>query len=83
MATHLLSGNDESILRSAAHELVDELVGSGDRAMMVDEFDGEEYELRLVVDAAQTPSFLTDKRIVVARGVVVAASNGGDASGRG
>ncbi len=69
MATHLLSGNDESILRSAAHELVDELVGAGDRAMMVDEFDGEEYELRLVVDAAQTPSFLTDKRIVVARGV--------------
>jgi DNA polymerase-3 subunit delta len=69
MATHLLSGNDESILRSAVHELVDELVGAGDRAMMVDEFDGDEYELRLVVDAAQTPSFLTDKRVVVARDV--------------
>ncbi len=67
MATHLLSGNDESILRSAVHELVDELVGTGDRAMMVDEFDGDEYELRLVVDAAQTPSFLTDKRVIVAR----------------
>jgi len=51
------------------HELVDELVGDGDRAMMVDEFDGDDYELRLVVDAAQTPSFLTDKRVVVARGV--------------
>jgi DNA polymerase-3 subunit delta len=69
MATHLLSGNDESVLRSAVHELVDELVGDGDRAMMVDEFDGDEYELRLVVDAAQTMSFLTDKRVVVARGV--------------
>jgi DNA polymerase-3 subunit delta len=69
MATHLLSGNDESILRSAVHELVDELVGTGDRAMMVDEFDGDEYELRLVVDAAQTPSFLTDKRVIVARDV--------------
>ena len=69
MATHLLSGNDESVLRSAVHELVDVLVGDGDRAMMVDEFDGDEYELRLVVDAAQTPSFLTDKRVVVARGV--------------
>jgi DNA polymerase-3 subunit delta len=69
MATHLLSGNDESILRSAVHELVDELVGAGDRAMMVDEFDGDDYELRLVVDAAQTPSFLTDKRVVVARDV--------------
>ncbi len=69
MATHLLSGNDESVLRSAVHELVDELVGDGDRAMMVDEFDGDDYELRVVVDAAQTPSFLTDKRVVVARGV--------------
>lgn len=69
MATHLLSGNDESVLRSAVHDLVDDLVGDGDRAMMVDEFDGDEYELRLVVDAAQTPSFLTDKRVVVARGV--------------
>ena len=69
MATHLLSGNDESVLRSAVHELVDELVGGGDRAMMVDEFDDDEYELRSVVDAAQTPSFLTDKRVVVARGV--------------
>jgi DNA polymerase III subunit delta len=46
MATHLLSGNDESVLRSAVHELVDELVGDGDRALMVDEFDGDDYELR-------------------------------------
>ena len=69
MVTHLLSGNDESILRSAVHDLVDELVGDGDRTMMVDEFDGDEYELRMVVDAAQTPSFLTDKRVVVARDV--------------
>lgn len=69
MSVHLLSGNDESVLRTAVHQLVDELVGSGDRALMVDEFDGDEYELRFVVDAAQTPSFLTDKRVVVARGV--------------
>ena len=37
--------------------------------MMVDEFDGDEYELRLVVDAAQTMPFLTDKRVVIARQV--------------
>ncbi len=69
MATHLLSGNEESVLRSAVVELVERLVGDGDRAMMVDEFDGDDYELRQVVDAAQTPSFLTDKRVVVARDV--------------
>lgn len=69
MTVHLVTGDDESILRSAVHTLVDELVGESDRSMMVDEFDGEEYELRLVVDAAQTPPFLTDKRVVVARGI--------------
>ena len=69
MAIHLLTGNDESLLRAAASGLVDDLVGDGDRAMMVDEFDGEEYEMRAVVDAAQTPPFLSDKRVVVARGV--------------
>ena len=34
-----------------------------------DEFDGDEYELRMVVDAAQTMPFLTEKRVVVARNV--------------
>ena len=69
MTIHLLTGDDESILRTAVHDLVDGLVGESDRSMMVDEFEGEEYELRLVIDAAQTPPFLTDKRVVVARGV--------------
>ncbi|CAB4853670.1 unannotated protein [freshwater metagenome] len=36
---------------------------------MVDDFDGEAYELWAVVDSAQTPPFLTDKRVVVARGI--------------
>jgi len=36
---------------------------------MVDDFDGDDYEVRTVVDAAQTSPFLTDKRVVVARGV--------------
>lgn len=69
MGVHLLTGDDESILRSKAHALVDELVGEGDRSLMVDEFDSDDYELRQAVDAAQTMPFLTDKRVVVARGV--------------
>jgi DNA polymerase-3 subunit delta len=69
MGVHLLTGDDESILRSKAHDLVHQLIGDGDRSLMVDEFDGDEYELREVVDAAQTMPFLTDRRIVVARGI--------------
>ena len=69
MGVHLLTGDDESILRSKAHELVTHLVGDGDRSLMVDEFEGDEYELRAVVDAAQTLPFLTDQRVVVARDI--------------
>ena len=69
MSIHLLTGDDESNLRSAVSELVHELVGDADRSLMVDEFDGTEYTLREVVDSAQTPPFLTESRVVVARGV--------------
>ena len=51
MTVHLLTGDDESILRAAVSELVHELVGDGDRSLMVDEFDGDEYEVR----ASSTP----------------------------
>jgi DNA polymerase-3 subunit delta len=69
MTVYLMTGDDESILRSAVQDLVHRLIGDGDRTLMVDEFDGDEYELRSVVDAAQTPPFLTEKRIVVGRGI--------------
>jgi DNA polymerase III subunit delta len=69
MAVHLLTGSDESILRGSVTDLVHRLVGDGERSLMVDEFEGDDYELRSVVDAAQTPPFLTAQRVVVARGV--------------
>ena len=69
MACYLITGDDESLMLSAIGDLVKELVGDGDRSLMVDDFDGEEFELRSVVDAAQTAPFLTEKRVVVARGV--------------
>src|SRR3954447_2144775 len=69
MATHLITGDDESLLLTAVSELVHRLVGDGDRSLMVDEFDGEDYEVPAVVDAAQTPPFLTESRVVVARGI--------------
>lgn len=69
MTIHFLVGDDEPILRSAVSSLVHTLVGDGDRTLMVDEFDGDDYALGSVVDAAQTPPFLTESRVVVARGV--------------
>ena len=69
MAVHLITGDDESLLLTAVSEVVHRVVGDGDRSLMVDEFDDDEYEVRSVVDAAQTPPFLTESRVVVARGV--------------
>lgn len=69
MAVNLITGDDESLLLTAVSELVHRLVGDGDRSLMVDDFDDEEYEVRSVVDASQTPPFLTESRVVIARGV--------------
>jgi DNA polymerase-3 subunit delta len=63
----LLRGDDESLVASTLIDKVRELVGNGDRALMVDEFDGEDYDLATVADAASTMPFLTDSRVVVAR----------------
>lgn len=69
MGVHLLTGDDESILLTALGEVVRRLLGEEDRTLALDEFDGPEYTLGSVVDSAQTPPFLTEKRVVVARGV--------------
>ena len=69
MACYYITGDDESLLLTAISDLVKKLVGDGDRTLMVDDFDTDDFELRAVVDAAQTSPFLTDKRVVVARGV--------------
>ncbi len=71
MAVHLLTGDDEALLSTATNHLVHELVGAGDRSLMVDDLDvaTEGFEVRALVDAAQTMPFLTERRVVVGRGV--------------
>src|SRR4029077_16729465 len=69
MSVHLITGDDESLLLGAVSEIVHRLVGDGDRSLMADEFDGDEYEVGVVVDAAQTPPFLPESRVVIARDV--------------
>ena len=69
MGVHYISGDDESLVLSALGDLVRQLVGDNDRSLMVDDFDDAEFELAAVVDAAQTPPFLSDRRVVVARSI--------------
>jgi DNA polymerase III subunit delta len=71
----LVKGADDVLLADAVVDLVRELVGSGDRTLMVEELDADTYQgsgddgfdIAPLVDAAQTAPFLTDRRVVVAR----------------
>lgn len=65
----VLTGGDEILLSSARTALVEELVGDEDPTLVVAELSGDDYEMRELVDAAQTPPFLTARRVVVGRGV--------------
>jgi DNA polymerase-3 subunit delta len=68
---HLVHGTDEPLVGQAVVELSRRLVGSGDRALLVADLtvEGDEVTMGRVVAEAQTPPFLTDKRVVIARAV--------------
>jgi len=57
------------LVAEAVKALVGELVGDSDRSMAVEDFRGEEVDLAAVADACQTPPFLADRRVVIARDV--------------
>lgn len=69
LPAYLVKGEDAVIVGDAVRTLVDELVGDGDAALTVEDFSSDDYELAAVVDAAQTPPFFTERRVVVARGL--------------
>jgi DNA polymerase III subunit delta len=69
LPAYFVKGEDAVVVGDTVRTLVDELVGDGDPALTVEDFSSEDYELTAVVDAAQTPPFFTDRRVVVARGM--------------
>ena len=68
-AVHLVHGSDEALVGQAVTEVVHRLVGDGDRTLTVTDLtlDGEDVTIGHVVAEAQTPPFLTDRRVVVVR----------------
>jgi DNA polymerase III subunit delta len=72
---YLVRGDDDVILRDAARELIHRLLGDIDAGLAVEEIgrdrfqptDGSEPSIAPLVQAAQTPPFLTDRRVVVGR----------------
>jgi DNA polymerase-3 subunit delta len=73
---HLVRGDDDVILRDSVREVVHALVGDLDQGLAVEEVgrerflpEGGDASIVPLVDAAQTPPFLTDRRVVVGRDV--------------
>ncbi len=70
----LISGDDDVLLAEALKARVTELLGDADPSLAHEELtevdfkvDGGGYEIARLVDAAQTPPFLTDIRVVTGR----------------
>jgi DNA polymerase-3 subunit delta len=67
---YLVRGDDPALRSEAVRTLVHELVGDGDASLVVEEHEpNDEGDTGAIADAAQTPPFLTDMRVVVARDV--------------
>ncbi|MEK7291818.1 MAG: DNA polymerase III subunit delta [Actinomycetota bacterium] len=76
MAIYLITGSDDRLISVQLTELVDQLIGSADRASMFESHDVEaptaddrELAIRNAVMGAETPSLFGDTRVVVLRGI--------------
>ncbi|MDQ4090116.1 MAG: DNA polymerase III subunit delta [Actinomycetota bacterium] len=69
LPAYLVRGDQPVLLADAVKQLVGELTEGGDPTLLTEELTGDEYTVGTVVDAAQTPPFFGDRRIVVARDV--------------
>ncbi|MDQ6783380.1 MAG: DNA polymerase III subunit delta [Actinomycetota bacterium] len=65
----LIEGDDPVLVAEATRTTIDDLVGHAQRSLVVEDFAGDELDLAVVADAAATPPFLADRRIVVVRDV--------------
>jgi len=74
MAMRLIIGDDSILVGEAITRAVDELIGDGDRSLMLEVItevdyrnDDGSWDAAPLLDAARTPPFLTDRRVVVGR----------------
>jgi DNA polymerase-3 subunit delta len=69
-SVYLVKGDDAALVAQAVRGLLDDVVGDGDHALIVEEIGGgpgDELNVGAVVDACLTPPFLVDRRVIVVR----------------
>lgn len=64
-----VDGDDPTLVSEELSKVVDELVGGGDRELMLEDYRDEGVDLAAVADSCATPAFLADRRVVVVRDV--------------
>ncbi|MBV9412991.1 MAG: DNA polymerase III subunit delta [Acidimicrobiia bacterium] len=69
LPVYLVRGDDPVLSGDAVRQLLADLVGDDDAAFAVEDLSGDDYEMAAVVEAAQTPPFFGDRRVVVARSI--------------
>jgi DNA polymerase-3 subunit delta len=63
----LVDGDDPILIAEAVSQLVDELVGSNNRELLVEDYRGDEVDLAAVAESCATAPFLADRRVVIVR----------------
>ena len=83
MTIYLITGDDESLVLEELGTRVHELIGDGDRSLMLDDYDAEkstveevDAAVRAAVDAANTLALFTERRVVVLRHINVPKVDG-------
>ena len=66
-SVYLIKGDDPSLLSEALSALVEQLLGGRSADLAVQDI-SEESDVSAVLDACQTPAFLSDRRVVLVRG---------------
>ncbi len=73
MSVYLITGDDPVLVSQAVEKLTDELLGDEDRALALTRLDETNFDTEEaltaapLIAAAQTPPFLSDKRVIVGR----------------
>jgi DNA polymerase III subunit delta len=69
-SSYLVRGDDPALVAQEARQLVADVVGERDHALVVEEVGGgpgDDIDVGAIVDACLTPPFLIDQRVVVVR----------------
>lgn len=78
MGVVVIKGDDATLVAQSLQSVINDFVGGGDKSLMVEELTESNYvgddgiaEITALINAAHTPPFLTERRVVVGRNLAL------------